>query len=94
MGRVFNVGGGARNARSVRAVAEMIEGLLEEPLTMVSDDWRTADQRYYVSDTSALQSLIGWTPRTSVQTGLARLYAWLQGDDAERPAAVAAAGRA
>jgi CDP-paratose 2-epimerase len=91
-GRVFNIGGGARNARTVQAVAEMIGELLGARPRLAAGEWRTADQRYYVSDTSALNSLIGWSPRTSVQSGLAQLYAWLRGEERPSTRAVAAAG--
>jgi len=40
-------------------------------------DWRVADQRYYVSDTSAFAALTGWRARVGLRTGLQRLYEWM-----------------
>jgi CDP-paratose 2-epimerase len=42
------------------------------------EPWRTADQRYYVSDVRKFASLTGWAPRTSVRDGVAHLVTWLQ----------------
>jgi len=41
------------------------------------DDWRTGDQRYYVSDTRKFTRLTGWRPRVSVAAGLEKLNEWL-----------------
>ena len=43
---------------------------------ILRDEWRTGDQRYYVSDTRRFK-LAGWTPRHSVHQGVRRLYEWL-----------------
>ena len=50
-----------------------------------SGDWRTGDQRYYVSDTRKFYRAAGWTPRYSVQDGVKRLYGWLR-DSVQRSA--------
>jgi CDP-paratose 2-epimerase len=42
------------------------------------EPWRTADQRYYVSDTTRFQRATGWSPRVSICEGLERLSAWLR----------------
>jgi CDP-paratose 2-epimerase len=90
-GRAFNIGGGVTNAVSVLGVVEMIGELMDERPRVVWDDWRTADQRYYVSDTSAFGSLTGWKPRVQVSSGLASLYEWLTDAAAERPGVLVAA---
>jgi CDP-paratose 2-epimerase len=84
-GRVFNMGGGVGNAASVNEVIEMIRALLDEPVDILWDAWRVADQRYYVSDTSAFTELTGWRPRVSIEAGLARLATWLTRARDERP---------
>ena len=55
----------------------MIGALLGEPVQVLWDEWRLADQRYYVSDTSAFTQLTGWRPQVSIEAGLARITAWL-----------------
>ncbi|PYQ64038.1 MAG: hypothetical protein DMF53_08595, partial [Acidobacteria bacterium] len=41
------------------------------------EDWRTGDQRYYVSDFSKFAAAVGWTPRVNVKQGVSNLYNWL-----------------
>jgi CDP-paratose 2-epimerase len=91
-GRAFNIGGGPHNAVSLRSVLDLIGELLGERPAVRWDAWRVADQRYYVSDTSAFGAITGWKPRTAVQTGVTNLYEWLAGAVGECPAALAAAG--
>jgi CDP-paratose 2-epimerase len=90
-GRAFNIGGGPANAVSLLGVVELIGGLTGERPRLRWDDWRTADQRYYVSDTAAFADLTGWRPRMPVSRGIANLYGWLA-DVGARTTAVAAAG--
>jgi CDP-paratose 2-epimerase len=86
-GEVFNIGGGARNAVSVRTVIDRLHEITgtEVPVTMA--DWRPGDQRVYVSDTGKLERVLGWRPETSWKAGLEKLVAWL--DDAKLDTALA-----
>jgi CDP-paratose 2-epimerase len=92
-GQAFNIGGGIANAVSVLGVVHMIGELTGEPPKVLWDDWRAADQRYYVSDTSAFGSLTGWKPRVPVSSGLVSLHEWLTGAAGERPGVLVAATR-
>jgi CDP-paratose 2-epimerase len=94
-GHAYNVGGGAANAASVREVIDMIGELTGVKPTVVWEDWRVADQRYYVSDFTAFGELTGWKPTVPIASGLSSLYEWLSGA-AERevaPRHLAAAAR-
>ena len=76
-GQAFNVGGGPANTISLIELLDLIADLVgERPLAHL-EPWRTADQRYYVSDTRKLRAAVGWRPRTSVQAGVAALLDWL-----------------
>jgi CDP-paratose 2-epimerase len=90
-GQAFNIGGGVANAVSVLGVVEMIGELIGERPEVLWDEWRAADQRYYVSDTSAFGNLTGWKPRVPVSSGLPSLYEWLTDTAAERPGMLLAA---
>ncbi|MFH5803710.1 NAD-dependent epimerase/dehydratase family protein [Alienimonas sp. DA493] len=90
-GRAFNVGGGPANAVSLRQVVARLGDLAGEETPTAADAWRTGDQRWYVSDTTALREALGWAPRVEWRDGLADLYRWL-GEHVEtdrRPAAEA-----
>jgi CDP-paratose 2-epimerase len=85
-GRAFNMGGGPANAISLLDLLDCIESLRGERPELAFDEWRTGDQRYYVSDTRAFEKATGWQRRISAQEGITRLYSWLVGR--LRPAAV------
>ena len=76
-GRVFNLGGGAGNTLSLLELLDGIEGLHGSRPGVRWDQWRPGDQRYYVSDFARFQAATGWTPRTGVREGIAKLYDWL-----------------
>jgi CDP-paratose 2-epimerase len=76
-GQAFNVGGGPRNAASLLELVERIEGLLRRKTRVSFEPWRTADQRWYVSDVRKLERSLGWRPQVGVDQGLERLRAWV-----------------
>jgi CDP-paratose 2-epimerase len=94
-GRAFNIGGGVRNAISLLDVLERIERLHGKRPAISFEDWRTGDQRYYVSDTACFEEATGWKPRIGVDEGLGRLYRWLEEEraGARLPSRIAAPAR-
>jgi CDP-paratose 2-epimerase len=76
-GEVFNIGGGAENAVSVRGVIERLRELTDSAVPVSYADWRPGDQRIYVSDTAKAERVLGWRARTSWEEGLGRLVEWL-----------------
>jgi CDP-paratose 2-epimerase len=82
-GRAFNMGGGPANAISLLDLLDRIEELHGTRPRTARGDWRTGDQRYYVSDTRAFEQATGWRRRISAADGIGLLYDWL----ASRPRA-------
>jgi CDP-paratose 2-epimerase len=76
-GHAFNIGGGPENVISLVELLDQIETLIGHRPSLTHEDWRTGDQRYYVSDTSKFQRFTGWRPRVSVHEGLSALAGWL-----------------
>ena len=76
-GEAFNIGGGSANSASLREVIMEIEALLDAEVETVFGEWRTGDQRYYVTNYAKFASLTGWRPKTGVKEGIERLYRWL-----------------
>lgn len=75
-GQAFNLGGGPENSTSLIELMEEIRSLAGN---RVDTDWgpeRLGDQRWYVSNTSKIQQLLGWRPTTSIREGLCALYNW------------------
>ncbi|MDP9068036.1 MAG: NAD-dependent epimerase/dehydratase family protein [Actinomycetota bacterium] len=77
-GRAFNIGGGPRNTLSLLQLIGHIEELAGVRPVLEFEDWRVADQRYYVSDTSRFTAATRWTPRVPVLEGVRRLHDWLR----------------
>ncbi|SCB50504.1 CDP-paratose 2-epimerase [Bradyrhizobium shewense] len=76
-GRVFNLGGGPANAVSLRELIDHITELTGREIAYSFADWRPGDQPWYVTDTRALSTALGWAPRVSLTEGLRSLHAWL-----------------
>lgn len=76
-GHAFNIGGGRARAISLLELIDLLGDLLGGRPEYRLEPWRTADQRYYVSDTTKFQHMTGWVPRVSVTEGIERLAAWL-----------------
>ncbi|HWQ92038.1 MAG TPA: SDR family NAD(P)-dependent oxidoreductase [Clostridia bacterium] len=77
-GQVFNVGGGPTNTTSLLELIDLIGELHGKRPIVRYEDWRPADQQYYVSDTRKLSSATGWHPKVDVRHGVATLYQWLR----------------
>jgi CDP-paratose 2-epimerase len=92
-GRAFNIGGGPERTTSLLELLDIIGRLTGSPPAFSLEPWRTADQRYYVSNTTAFEHATGWRPRVSVLEGVRRLQRWLVESGVAVPLA-SAAGRA
>ena len=76
-GKAFNIGGGPENTTSLLELLDLIADLRGERPEIAFQEWRTGDQRYYVSDVRRFAQTTGWWPRVSVEDGVERLYRWL-----------------
>ena len=77
-GRCYNLGGGPRNAVSLRQILAHIEELLGHRIEVAFAGRRPGDQRYYVSDTRRIASALRLATPRSWREGLALLASWLQ----------------
>jgi len=83
-GNAFNIGGGSANTTSLLELLDLIESIHGDTPDVAMQEWRTGDQRYYVSDTRRFQEATGWQPRVGVEEGVRRLYEWLVEANAQR----------
>lgn len=92
-GRAFNLGGGPANTLSLLEMLAHVERLTGEGPRVEFGDWRPGDQRWYVSDTRALEDATGWRARVPLGEGLERLLGWLRDGGVVRTSEPAAAAR-
>jgi CDP-paratose 2-epimerase len=76
-GQAFNIGGSAANTISLLELLDLIAELKGEKPQVTFDEWRPADQQYYVSDIRKFSAATGWSPKVYVREGVRRLYEWL-----------------
>jgi CDP-paratose 2-epimerase len=76
-GTAFNIGGGAGNTISLLELLDLIGELRGDRPDVAFNDWRTGDQRYYVSNPAKFTAATGWKPSVGVETGVRRLHDWL-----------------
>ena len=81
-GEVFNIGSG--EARSVRDIAERVAEAVgkENLLPEITGKYRVGDIRHCYADISKARRVLGYSPRVSLEDGLAELAAWLEGQAA------------
>lgn len=75
-GEVYNVGGG--EAASVWDILGKLEAISGRRFSVRHEPARPGDQRFTSADTRKLLHHFGWSPRTSLDDGLARQWAWQQ----------------
>jgi CDP-paratose 2-epimerase len=77
-GRAFNLGGGPRNAVSLRELIAHIAGIVGHEVAVEYSDWRAGDQRYFVADTRNVRSELGLAPEVPWKDGVSALAEWLR----------------
>ena len=77
-GRIYNIGGGAKNAISLRELLAVIKEEIDPDLPLNYSDWRPGDQPVYISDIHKAKGDFGWEPRVDWNTGVHRLIDWVR----------------
>ena len=76
-GEIFNIGGGIANSMSVwKEFAPRLEALTGREIPVTRGDWRPGDQKIYISDIRKAQSLLNWSPKVDVDSGIRKLFDW------------------
>ncbi len=86
-GRAFNLGGGPRNAVSLRQLVAAIGPLIGRKVAVTFADWRAGDQRYYVADCRAARDALHLPEPIFWRDGVADLARWLRAAHAPEVAA-------
>jgi CDP-paratose 2-epimerase len=81
-GNVFNIGGGPANTLAVwREFREQLADLKGAKVPVRYADWRPGDQPCYVSDIRKARRLLGWEPQIDRETGIRRLWDWVEANE-------------
>ncbi|HVJ01665.1 MAG TPA: NAD-dependent epimerase/dehydratase family protein [Sphingomonas sp.] len=76
-GRAFNLGGGPKNAISLRQLLAHVGDLIGREVKVDYSEWRAGDQRYFVADARNAEAALGLSPRLPWRDGVAALAHWL-----------------
>jgi CDP-paratose 2-epimerase len=77
-GEIYNIGGGPKFTLSIwMEVKAILEELAGRKIMTHYGDWRPGDQKVYVSDIRKAERDLGWTPKTSPQEGIVKLWNWV-----------------
>lgn len=76
-GQIYNIGGGPSNVLSLRDLLQFLSSRRGATVQHGNADWRPGDQRVFVSDVRRAARDLGWSPKTSANQGLERLYDWV-----------------
>jgi CDP-paratose 2-epimerase len=84
-GKAFNLGGGPANAVSLLQLIGQIEEITSRHVRVEFADWRAGDQRYYVSDTTAVRQALAMPPPRDWRSGVADLLHRLATETSAQP---------
>ncbi len=77
-GQAFNLGGGPRNAVSLRMLLAEIASMNGRKVALHYDRERTGDQPFFVADTRKIEAALGWKAKLSWRDGIRDLADWLR----------------
>jgi CDP-paratose 2-epimerase len=76
-GHIYNIGGGPANTLSLLELVGLLEGLNGTSMNYSFADWRSGDQRVYISNIRRAGDELGWRPKIDPPAGVARMRAWM-----------------
>lgn len=76
-GKIYNIGGGPTNTRSLLELTADLEMLHGKRIRSSFEDWRPGDQRVFICDIRKAKDDFGWQPTTSINVGIEKLSEWV-----------------
>jgi CDP-paratose 2-epimerase len=74
---VFNMGGGPKNTLSLLELLDMLQNMTRRRPEISFGEWRSADQKVYISDIRKAEELLKWKPRVAPEEGVQRVVDWV-----------------
>lgn len=75
-GNGYNVGGGRENTLSLLELIDILSVKLNKEIVYQISDWRSGDQKIYVSNIQKIKDDALWAPRTSISHGIDQMLDW------------------
>ncbi|MDX8528980.1 NAD-dependent epimerase/dehydratase family protein [Mesorhizobium sp. MSK_1335] len=76
-GHAFNLGGGPRNAVSLRSLLSEIASMTGHDIMLRHELERAGDQPFFVADTRKIEAALGWHAQVPWREGVSDLASWL-----------------
>ena len=77
-GEVFNLGGGKEHSLSLIELVSLLQKLTGKKSKLYYDEWRSSDQKVYVSNIGKAKEKLGWIPIIRPEKGVKMLVNWVQ----------------
>jgi CDP-paratose 2-epimerase len=75
---VFCMGGGPENTLSLLELIDILKQELNTNIYYDFDEWRSSDQKVYISDIRKAKKELNWSPKISVNDGVKELINWVK----------------
>jgi CDP-paratose 2-epimerase len=75
-GQIYNIGGGPENTISVIDFIHLLSKKLQKTIKYSFSDWRSGDQKIYVSDTRQATEDFGWHHAVNMEVGIDKMINW------------------
>lgn len=77
-GHIYNIGGGPSHTLSLLELLDYLEKMMGRKIEHHFSKWRPGDQKIFVSDIRKIKKDLRWEPKTSIETGLEKLFTWVK----------------
>jgi CDP-paratose 2-epimerase len=78
-GHVFNIGGGKSNSISILQLINLFKKKNSyDKFNIKYFKPRPGDQKFYISDLSKINKVVGWKPKTNIKIGILKVINWLR----------------
>jgi len=71
------MGGGKKNTLSLLELIEILKQETGKDINYEFFDWRTSDQKVFISDISKAKKMLNWEPKINPKEGIRKLSDWV-----------------
>ena len=75
---VFCMGGGPENTLSLLELIDILKTEQNKKIDYDFDEWRSSDQKVYISDIRKVKNILDWSPKVPVKKGVKDLINWVE----------------